>query len=180
MLIIKRYLILFLIPLCLTLSVWLSYQITYYLLRTNVASFSLSEEDIKVLQTVIKNIYLVSDIMKEYLDPAGKDKVALDQKKLSDYRILLFQIQRENHKLNDLGEGKLTESLRNIIKNFNSFLERIDTMMKFPSDKALTNAVCLDFINLLNTIIDFSKFHNLRYEFYLEKLIKDIKNKCKS
>lgn len=176
----KRYLVLFLVPLCLTLSIWLSYQITYYLLRTNVASFSLSEEDIKVLQTVIKNIYLVSDIMKEYLNSAGKDKVALDQKKLSDYRILLFQILRENQKLNYSSAGMLSESLRKIVKNFNGLLERIDTMMKFPSDKALTHAVCLDFINLLNTIIDFSKFHNLRYEFYLEKLIKDVRSKCKS
>ena len=177
--IVKKFLAILLISSFLVFGMLLSYKITYHLLKSNFASLSLSGSDTKVVEVTVKNIYVISDILREYFNTLNSRDKVLDSKRLSEYRVILFQIRTEYKKLIDSYKDKLSQPLEKIVKDFDLFLERVDIMMKFPSDSALADSVCTDLKNLLKTMSIFSKTYRLRYQLYFEKLLKEFQEKCK-
>lgn len=160
------------------ISVFIGYIVTYSFLSTNVPPLSGSSENLKTLDFTIKHMNLLINLIIEYFSFLEENSKILDSKKINDYRTLIYQIRKDYIREIEKNSSTISEPIDKIVKEYINLLDRVDTMMKFPADRALMNIVCVDIRNLLNTLKKASTSYKLHIETDIDRVMKKIDSVC--
>ncbi|MCX8064940.1 MAG: hypothetical protein N3G21_07180 [Candidatus Hydrogenedentes bacterium] len=178
--VLKRFLLPLLLVLSFGLSIFISYMVSYSLLSKNVAPLSIPVESIRTLDSTVKYISLVSNVLKEHFSTLKKGSKFLDSKRISEHRILIYQLSRDYVKeIESFNNEGVCKYIDEVADEFVRLLDRMDTMMKFPTDISLASEVCRDLRNLLKKIKSLSKAYKLQCDVYIDRLVEEFEGMCK-